>query len=108
MVPDATSRNSTGGMKMTSFWSRRNLFKAAGAGWLLETILPRGLYADYLAAEHGELYRQIGIRPFINAAGTYTVLSGAVIPERVREAMAEASRYFVPLIPLQNAVGERI
>jgi seryl-tRNA(Sec) selenium transferase len=93
---------------MKSFWSRRNLLKGAGAGWLLETILPRRVYAEYLAAEHGELYREIGIRPFINAAGTYTVLSGAVIPDRVRETIAEASRYFVPLVPLQNAVGERI
>jgi seryl-tRNA(Sec) selenium transferase len=93
---------------MRSFLSRRNLLKGAGAGWLLETFLPRQVYAEYLAAGHGELYREIGIRPFINAAGTYTVLSGAVIPDRVRETMAEASRYFVPLVPLQNAVGERI
>jgi len=93
---------------MKSFWSRRNLLRGAGAAWLMETFLPRQVYADYLAAGHGELYREIGIRPFINAAGTYTVLSGSVIPDRVREAMAEASRYFVPLVPLQNAVGERI
>jgi uncharacterized pyridoxal phosphate-dependent enzyme len=95
-------------MKMKSFLNRRNLLKGAGAGWLLDTFLPRQVYAEYLAAGHGELYREIGVRPFINAAGTYTVLSGAVIPDRVRETMAEASRYFVPLVPLQNAVGERI
>jgi seryl-tRNA(Sec) selenium transferase len=93
---------------MKPFWSRRNLLTAAGAASLLDAILPRRVYAEYLAASHGELYREIGIRPFINAAGTYTVLSGAVIPDRVRETMAEASRYFVPLVPLQNAVGERI
>jgi hypothetical protein len=81
---------------MKPFWSRRNLLKGAGACWLLENLLPRQVYAEYLAVEHGELYRQIGIRPFINAAGTYTVLSGSVITDRVRETMAEASRYFVP------------
>ena len=57
---------------------------------------------------HGESYRALGVRPLINAAGTYTTLTGSVIAPEVRDAMAEASRYFVPLIDLQLAVGERI
>lgn len=93
---------------MKRVWSRRGILAAAGASPLLQVLLPRHLYASYLAAEHGEIYRQIGIRPFINAAGTYTVLTGSLVPESVRQAMADASRCFVPLIPLQNAVGTRI
>jgi hypothetical protein len=73
---------------MKTIWSSRKLLKGAAAAWLLENLVPREVYTHYLTGSHGELFREIGIRPFIKAAGTYTVLSGAVIPERVREAMA--------------------
>ena len=93
---------------MKLLWDRRKLLAGAGGVGLLRALLPRHVYASYLAEEHGEIYRQIGIRPFINAAGTYTVLTGSIVPTRVREAMEEASRCFVPLIELQAVVGMRI
>src|ERR1035437_4124349 len=93
---------------MKLLWNRRNLLAGAGGTWLLQAVLPRHMYASYLAAEHGEIYRQIGIRPLINAAGTYTVLTGSIVPQRVLEAMEEASRCFVPLVQLQTVVGARI
>ncbi len=93
-------------MKMS--WSRRDLLAGAAGSWLLGALLPRHVYASYLAAGHGEIYREIGIRPIINAAGTYTVLTGAVISDKVREAMSEASRCFVHLTQLQTVVGARI
>ena len=61
-----------------------------------------------LASVHGEIYRQIGIRPLINAAGTYTTLTGSLLVPQARDAMAEASRCFVPLIDLQKAAAARI
>jgi L-seryl-tRNA(Ser) seleniumtransferase len=78
--------------------------------WLgaLGSLRPNAIYASYLAARHGEIYRQLGVRPLINAAGTYTTLTGSVMAPRAREAMAEAAQYFVPLIELQKAAGERI
>jgi L-seryl-tRNA(Ser) seleniumtransferase len=57
---------------------------------------------------HGEIYRQLGVRPLINAAGTYTTLTGSLLVPQAREAMSEASKYFVPLIDLQLAAGARI
>ena len=69
---------------------------------------PRYIRAAQLAAQHGEIYRQLGIYPLINAAGTYTILSGSLMPERARRAMEEAARSFVRLEDLQKAVGERI
>jgi L-seryl-tRNA(Ser) seleniumtransferase len=75
---------------------------------LAATLLPRKTYAAQLASLHGEIYRQLGIRPLINAAGTYTTLTGSLLVPQAREAMAEASKYFVPLIDLQQAVGTRI
>jgi hypothetical protein len=70
-------------MKLLS--NRRDLLMGVGGSWLLRALLPRHVYASYLAGQYGEVYRQIGIRPFINAAGTYTVLTGSIIPDRVRE-----------------------
>lgn len=93
---------------MRLLWDRRKLLAGAGGLGLVRALMPRRAYAAYLAEEHGELYRQIGIRPFINAAGTYTVLSGSIVPPRVREAMEQASRCFVPLVQLQTVVGARI
>jgi len=48
------------------------------------------------------------VSPLINAAGTYTILSGSLMPERARRAMEEASHCFVRLEDLQKVVGERI
>ncbi|MBI3469738.1 MAG: hypothetical protein HY013_00090, partial [Candidatus Solibacter usitatus] len=62
---------------------------------LVGAVLPRKVYAAQLAAAHGEVYRQLGVRPLINAAGTYTTLTGSVIHPRARQAMEEASRSFV-------------
>lgn len=95
---------SIGDMGLRSF-SRR--------GWLAGVplagaLLPRRFYAAQLAAGYGEIYRQLGVRPLINAAGTYTILTGSLLVPQAREAMTEASRYFVPLIDLQQAVGARI
>jgi uncharacterized pyridoxal phosphate-dependent enzyme len=75
---------------------------------LAAALLPRRTYAAQLASLHGEIYRQLGVRPLINAAGTYTTLTGSLLVPQAREAMMEASKYFVPLIDLQLAAGARI
>jgi L-seryl-tRNA(Ser) seleniumtransferase len=87
---------------------RRGFLGAIGALAAAGTLRPKDLYAAYLASRHGEMYRNIGVRPLINAAGTYTTLTGSVMTEEARQVMAEASNCFVPLIELQQKVGERI
>jgi len=84
--------------------TRRRLLLGGG----LAALLPRRCAAAQLAAAHGEIYRQLGVRPLINAAGTYTTLTGSVVPPPVRQAMDEASRSFVPLLDLQQKAGARI
>src|SRR5947209_11790719 len=54
------------------------------------------------------VYERIGVRPLINARGTWTYLSGSLILPEVREAMEAASKQFVDLIELQTAVGRRL
>ena len=53
-------------------------------------------------------YQRLGVTPVINAQGRYTLLGGAVLPEPVIEAMAEAARSFVDLFDLHRAAGERL
>lgn len=55
-----------------------------------------------------DVYKELGVRTIINAAGTYTYLSASRMPAEVVEAMASASRNFVNLNELHQAVGKRI
>jgi len=55
-----------------------------------------------------DVYKELGIRPLINAAGTYTYLSASLMPRPVVEAIESASRRYVNLNELHAAVGKRI
>jgi len=54
------------------------------------------------------LYTRIGVRPMINARGTYTIISGSQSLPEVKQAMFEASRFYVQLDELMAAVGAKI
>src|SRR5271163_1531400 len=56
----------------------------------------------------GSIYEELGVQPFINAAGVYTNFGGALMREEVLEAMQEASRQSLSITELQDAVGRRI
>lgn len=55
-----------------------------------------------------DVYRELGVEPIINAAGTLTVLGGSLMPPEVTDAMAAASRAFVNMRELHEAAGRRI
>jgi len=54
------------------------------------------------------LLGELGVRPFINAAGTYTTHSGSLMRPEVLEAINYSSQYFVEVEELHDAVGRRI
>lgn len=54
------------------------------------------------------VYRLLGVRPVINAAGTLTRLSGTRMVPEASAAMREASAEFVRMDELQAEVGRRI
>src|SRR5207248_5381630 len=56
----------------------------------------------------GNVYTRIGVRPFINARGTWTYLSGSLELPEVRVAKQEAARHFVDIFELQRAAGRRL
>ena len=54
------------------------------------------------------LYRSIGVRPIINARGTFTIITGSQTLPEVKKAMDEASRSFVQMDELMEGVGKRL
>ena len=59
-----------------------------------------------LVSEEVDYYDKLGITKRINAAGTYTYLTGALMPPSVQAAVAQAARHPVFLEDLQKAAGE--
>ncbi len=55
-----------------------------------------------------DYYRELGVRTFLNAAGTYTTLTASLMPPEVVDAIQYASRSYVPLNDLHDAVGRRL
>ena len=55
-----------------------------------------------------DYFKELGIRTFINAAGTYTSMTGSLMPKEVINAINYGSLEYVNLDELQDKVGERI
>jgi D-glucosaminate-6-phosphate ammonia-lyase len=71
-------------------------------------LAPRNIEAAVTARGGRDYFKELGVRPFVNAAGTYTVLTASLMLPEVVEAMAYASKQFVSLNELQEAVGKRL
>jgi L-seryl-tRNA(Ser) seleniumtransferase len=55
-----------------------------------------------------DLFKELGVRTFINAAGTLTYMTGSLMHEEVLEAIAFGAKEFCMLDELQDKVGEKI
>ncbi len=55
-----------------------------------------------------DLFKELGIRTFINAAGNYTVMSGSLMPPEVMNAINGASKKFALIDDVQEKVGQKI
>jgi D-glucosaminate-6-phosphate ammonia-lyase len=65
--------------------------------------------AAYAAGRGGrDYFRELGVRPFINAAGTYTAMTASLMPREVMDAINYASEHYVMLDELHDKIGERI
>jgi L-seryl-tRNA(Ser) seleniumtransferase len=54
------------------------------------------------------VYQSIGVRPLINARGTFTIVSGSTMLPEVRAAMDAAAQRYVHLDELTEAIGARL
>ncbi len=55
-----------------------------------------------------DFFKELGVRTFINAAGTYTAMTATLMRPGTMEAIKYASNKFCMLDDLQDKVGERI
>src|SRR5437763_13038417 len=84
--------------------NRRSVLKWATALPLFGEIA----WQKVTAAPATNLYSRLGVRPFINARGTWTYLSGSLELPEVRAAKQEAAKHFVDIFELQHAAGKRL
>ncbi len=91
--------------------SRREVFRR----WSLLTfpaLFPGRLFAGRAAVRDlragQDVYQSIGVRPLINARGTFTIISGSLMLPEVRAAMDAAAQHHVHLDELADAVGARL
>src|SRR6185503_7334513 len=96
----------------TSMFDRRMFLKWTSAAPLLGYMAAQDVFALARGAvgksAKDNVYTRIGVRPFINARGTWTYLSGSLELPEVREAKQEAARHFVDIFELQRAAGKRL
>ncbi|HUP38632.1 MAG TPA: aminotransferase class V-fold PLP-dependent enzyme [Vicinamibacterales bacterium] len=55
-----------------------------------------------------DVYRAIGVKPVVNARGTFTIISGSLMLPEVRAAMDAAARQYVHLDELTEHIGARL
>jgi uncharacterized pyridoxal phosphate-dependent enzyme len=94
-------------------WSRRRFLETFSALPLVGGFAGAGAApaaaATSAAAKKGRAYfAELGVRPFINAAGTYTAMTASLMPPEVIAAYEYASKHFVMLDELHDKVGQRI
>ncbi len=55
-----------------------------------------------------DFFKELGLRTFINAAGTYTAMTGSLMHKEVTDAISYGATEYVNLDELHDKVGERI
>src|SRR5438477_10244864 len=96
---------------MSSTISRGQLLRTGGQAFIAGGIAVCGGPAleakssSKASAKGVDYYQKLGVTPFINAAGTYTVLSASTMPDEVQAAVALAAKKPVNLTELLDGSG---
>ena len=89
--------------------NRRELFRRGALLAAAQALGGRMQRASAATLQLGaNLYQSIGVRPLINARGTFTIITGSLTLPEVKRAMDEASRHFVQMDELMDGVGKRL
>ena len=94
-------------------WSRRSFLKTGSGlplvgGFICASARPPGAAGSGAGKGRRDYFRELGVRPFINAAGTYTAMTASLMPREVMDAINYASEHYVMLDELHDRIGERI
>lgn len=90
---------------------RRDLIKQLSAFPLIGSFMGGGVLSassEVAKVPVRNLAKELGIRTFINAAGTYTAMTGSLMQDEVMETIQGASKEFMMLDEVQTKVGEKI
>jgi uncharacterized pyridoxal phosphate-dependent enzyme len=79
-----------------------------GSSLPLASVIGAPSAGETPAAPKRDLIKELGLRKFINAAGTYTFMSGSLMYDEVVEAIIACSKEFVLIDDAQDKVGEKI
>lgn len=92
--------------------SRRKLIKSLSTmplvGGLFGTAAPITAVLAAPAAAPRNVANELGIRTFINAAGTYTAMTGSLMQDEVVDTIQQSANQFMMLDEVQTKVGEKI
>ena len=97
---------------MSRSMTRRKFFRKTGQVLMASGAAAYGGAAGEARAKRNPLekgvdyYSKLGVTPFINAAGTFTVLSASILPAEVQAAMSRAAQKPVNIEELHRAAGE--
>ena len=86
----------------------KNLSILPVSGVILGSALPLESMLAAPAAAKRDLIKELGLRKFINAAGTYTTMSGSLMYDEVVEAIRACSKEFILIDDAQDKAGEKI
>ena len=91
-------------------WSRRRFLESLAAVPVVGAFVASSVPPVAAAARTGgrDYFRELSVRPFINAAGTYTAMTASLMPPEVMEAINYASKHYVMLDELHDRVGEAV
>ena len=96
--------------------SRRELFRSGGLFTAAMSVPvtahsstgDRASMKSSASVESARLYESIGVRPVINARGTFTIITGSQTLPEVKQAMDVASRSYVQMDELMEGVSKRL
>jgi D-glucosaminate-6-phosphate ammonia-lyase len=94
---------------MPNWFTRRALIRRGGLLAAIQAVAGNVKHAIAGPLDLGaDMYRSIGVRPLINAKGTFTIITGSTTLPEVKKAMDVASRSFVDMDELMDGVGKRL
>src|SRR5512143_4043635 len=85
--------------------NRRTFLQTLSGLPLIGGLMPA---TPLLAATKRDYLKELGVRPIINAAGTFTMFTASLMPPEVVLAWEYGSRHYVRLNELHDAVGRRL
>ena len=93
-------------MKRREVIKSLSVIPVSGAVLGSTAVLGTGIFS--CSTPKRDIFKELGIRTFINAAGTYTALSGCIMHDEVVETIRYSSQKYATINEVQDKVGAKI